>query len=258
MSKAIVVVSFGTANLDAIKKLDLIENQIRETVGNKYKVIRAFTSKVLVNILKAKEGISIPRLEEVLFNLNNDGYTEVIVQPLHVMDGGEYASIEKTVNEYYYSFHKIKIGKSILGYMGEELKDACKRLVEAIENEVPKDKNIVFVGHGSKTITSEAYYILEETFKNKGYTNVYIGTLEGERTKDVILNKLIRDDIKEVMLMSLLILPGNHAKKDIAGEERSWYSTLKNAGINVELSLKPLIEYDGIREIYINNIKKLM
>ncbi|MGL5379764.1 sirohydrochlorin cobaltochelatase [Clostridium sp.] len=258
MSKAIVVVSFGTANLEAIKKLDLIENQIRETVGNKYKVIRAFTSKVLVNILKATEGISIPRLEEVLFNLNNDGYTEVIVQPLHVMDGGEYASIEKTVNEYYYSFHKIKIGKSILGYMGEELKEACKSLVNAIMEQIPQNKNIVFVGHGSKTITSEVYYILEEAFKNEGYNNVYIGTLEGERTKESVLNRLRKDNIDDVILMSLLILPGNHAKKDIAGEERSWYSTLRDSGINVELSLKPLIEYAGVREIYINNIKKLL
>ncbi|GAB6167808.1 sirohydrochlorin cobaltochelatase [Clostridium carnis] len=258
MSKAIIMVSFGTTNLNALRELDKIEEEVRNTFNNKYLVVRAFTSKVIVNLLNSKHGISIPRIDEVLFNLVNDGFEEVYIQPIHVIEGTEYIGLEQSVNEYYYSFKKVRFLKTLLGYIGEELNEACNRLVDAMESELPKDKNIVLVGHGSKTINTESYNILEKKFRERGYSNLVIGTLEGMQKKEEVLKHIKKENIDEVLLMPLLILSGNHVQRDLGGEEKSWKKFFEENDIKVELNLKSLLEYEKVREIYINQIKNVV
>lgn len=258
MNKAIVLVSFGTSNLEAIKTFEAMEKQIEEELDNKYLVLRVFTSRVLTNILKQNYDVTVLGLEKVLFNLSNEEYDEVIVQPIHILAGKEYSWMKSVIKEYEYSFNKIKIGSTLLGDEGEGLSVACDKLVDAIKEDIPEDKNIVFIGHGSKTITTEVYSILEEKLNKGREKTVLIGTLEGERGIDYTINRLKEKGIKDTVLMSLLILPGNHAQKDIAGESNSWKDRLQQAGMNIEVDLKSLLQYEKVREIYINKIKDLI
>lgn len=256
MRKAILLVCFGTANKEAIENCIVpMEEEIRKEFNNKYLVLKAFTSKVLIKILKLKENISVSRIDEALFYLSSEGYDEVIIQPLHVMAGTEYEEIKNVMKDYEYSFKSLKIGKTLMGYEGKELETACDKIVDAISCDIPKDKNVVLVGHGSKTGTNESYYKLEERFKELGYDNLLIGTLEGKRNLEVITKELKQKEIKDVLLMPLLILTGNHARKDIESGEKSWAQKLKYEHIKVEVNMKALLEYKEIRNIYIDEIK---
>lgn len=256
MRKAILLVCFGTANKDAIENCIVpMEEEIRKEFNNKYLVLKAFTSKVLIKILKLKENISILRIDEALFYLSSEGYEEVIIQPLHVMAGSEYDNIKEVMKNYEFSFKSLTIGKTLMGDEGKELEIACDKVVDAISSDIPKDKNIVLVGHGSKTASNESYYKLEDRFKELGYDSLLIGTLEGERNLEVIIKELKEKNIKEVLLMPLLILTGNHARKDIESGEKSWAQKLIYEDIKVEVNMKALLEYEKIRNIYIEEIK---
>ncbi|GAA0085729.1 sirohydrochlorin cobaltochelatase [Clostridium sp. CTA-7] len=256
MSKAIILVSFGTANLEGVKELESFEDEIRKELKDKYHVCKAFTSSVLSNLLLNKYGKVIPRLEEVLFNLSNDRYKEVYIQPLHVIEGSEYLNIEKTIKEYNYSFSKIILGNVLISNKEDDFKESCNLIVKTMEKDLLKNENIVLVGHGSKTINTEAYETLRKVFIENVYKNIYIGTLEGEVKKEDIINELLKDNIKKIMLAPLLMLPGNHIKKDIFGESNSWKAYMEENGINITMSRKSLLEYKEIRGYYINKIKK--
>ncbi len=255
MSKAIVIVSFGTANLDGIKVIEDFENEIRDCFNGNYHVCKAFTSSSISNILLNKYGIIVPRLEEVLFNLINDRYSEVYIQPLHIIEGSEYLSILKIIEEYKYSFSKLTLGKVIMGNDENELIKGCKLVVDSMEKELNKDTNLVLIGHGSKTIDTESYNYLKKIFVERGFQNLFLGTLEGENKKDDILKELLTNNVKEVSISPILMLPGNHIVRDIFGEKDSWQSLFQENNIKVIPIKKSLLEYTMIREFYIHLIR---
>lgn len=255
MSKAIVIVSFGTANLEGLELLEDFENEIREYFNRKYKVCKAFTSSMISNILFNKHGKIVPRLEEVLFNLSNDRYKEVYIQPLHIIEGSEYLSILKTIKEYNYSFSKLTLGKVIMGNSESQLIEGCNLIVNAMEEELDKYQNLVLVGHGSKTIDTESYNYLKNIFIERGFKNVFLGTLEGENKKDDILKSIVENEIEQVEMAPILMLPGNHIRRDIFGNTNSWKTLFQDNEIKVNSIEKSLLEYDRIREFYIDLIK---
>lgn len=254
MSKAIVIVSFGTANLEGLKVLEDFEEEIRKSFNDKYYVCKAFTSSMISTILFNKYGKIVPRLEEVLFNLSNDKYREVYIQPLHIIEGSEFLSIQKTIKEYDYSFSKITLGKVILGSEEKLLHEGCKLIVDSMDEDLKKTQNIVLVGHGSKSIDTESYEELKNTFIKKGFRSVYMGTLEGEVKKDDILKELLNNNIEEVSIAPILMLPGNHIKRDILGDRNSWKNLMEENNIKVNPVEKSLLEYREVREFYINEI----
>ncbi|MGL4950103.1 MAG: sirohydrochlorin cobaltochelatase [Anaeroplasmataceae bacterium] len=259
MRKAILLVCFGTANKEAIENCIVpMEEEIRKEFNNKYLVLKAFTSKILMKTLKAKHGITVPRIDEALFFLASEGYEEVVIQPLHVMAGSEYEDIKNVMDTYSKSFRALKIGKTLLGFKEKELEIACDRFVDAISSEVPKDKNVVLVGHGSKNGSNESYYKLEERFKELGFDKLLIGTIDGDRNVDVIISELKEKEVRETIIIPILILPGNHAKKDIESGEKSWAQKLRNEGIEVEVNMKALLQYDKIRSVYVEEIRSLI
>ena len=259
MRKAILLVCFGTANKDAIENCIVpMEEKIRKEFNNKYLVLKSFTSKTLINILKIEENISVLRIDEALFYLSSEGYDEVVIQPLHVMAGPEYDDIKDIMDTYSKSFISLKIGKTLLGYKEKELGKACDRFIGAISSEVPKDKNVVLVGHGLKNGSNESYYKLEERFIELGYDKLLIGTIDGERNVDVIISELKEKGIKETLIIPILILPGNHAKKDIESGEKSWAQRFRNEGIEVDVNMKALLQYEKIRSVYVEEIRVLI
>ena len=120
------------------------------------------------------------------------------------------------------------------------------------------DKTIVFMGHGSEHINDNCYSRLEKKIRSKGY-DVYIATVEGEKTiGDVLLNLEARG-IKDLLLTPLMLVAGDHAINDMASdEEDSWKTILEEAGIQVEVVLRGLGEYKSIQDLFIKHLEELM
>ena len=255
--KALLVVSFGTSYADTREKtIDATENAIAKAYPE-YAVKRAFTSQTIIDILAERDEIEISNVTQAMENLVAEGYGDVVVQPLHVMNGEEYDSMIEEIQPYEESFASLQIGKPLLSSYEDYV-----AVAEVLAGEMPalteKDA-LVFMGHGTAHFANSAYACMDYVFKDEGYLNVYVGTVEGFPTFDTIVKNLSETDAEKVYLMPLMVVAGDHAQNDMAGDDAdSWKSMLKAKGYEVEPVLKGLGEMKGIQEIYIAHIADAM
>ena len=148
MKKAILVVSFGTTYHETRKKtIDACENKIRESFQG-YDFYRAFTSGMIINILRKRDNMEIYNPSEVLEQLYNDGYEEVIVQSLHIICGDEYNKLKDMVEEYKGKFNKLSLGRPLLTYI-DDYRETVEAIKQDLEEKMEIDEAIVFMGHGT-------------------------------------------------------------------------------------------------------------
>jgi len=262
--KAILVVSFGSTYSDTLKKnIESTENKIRSAFPE-YDVFRAFTSRIVIRKLAARDGIQVDTEKQALERLQAAGYHEVYVQPLHVVAGEEYDKVKKIVVAYAHAknkvFERIAIGRPLIYYMGQEEKpDDYLIVIEAIQSQFPKieaNQAIVFMGHGGVHPANAAYAALQMKLEQAGFHHVYIYTVEGFPSLDNVLEKLQRRQVQKAVLMPFMLVAGDHANHDMAGDEPdSAKSQLLAAGLEVETHLCGLGENEAIQEIYVQHVR---
>lgn len=258
MSKAIVLVAFGSANLEGIKKsIGLLEKDLEKCFGEDYTIFKAFTSNKVIDLLKERYDYVVPHLSKVLFNLVNKGYEEVIIQPLHIMSGRDKNQIEETVNEYKYSMKKLVISKSLFTEEEENLNKESYEVGRIISENIGNN-DILLVGHGSKRSSNKLYDVIEEAVRNITDKRVYMATLEGEKTIDTVIEKLVRDKVNNLIVKPLFIIPGKHVVSDISIGEGSWIEMLRERNINITINEDSLLQYEKIRKLYIRNINEVI
>lgn len=251
--KGILVVSFGTSYADTRKvTIEACEKKIDESFPE-YEVRRAFTSNIIIKKLKERDNIEIDNPEEALSKMKEEGFNEVIVQPLHIMPGIEYEEVLDAVNKFEDSFEKITVGRPIL-YGIEDYKVA----VEALKHQLPKlnkDQAVVVMGHGTSHPANACYSCLQSVIDDEGL-NVFVGTVEGYPEIENVIAKLKKNKIKEVTLMPYMVVAGDHASNDMAGdEEDSWKNILKKEGFVVNVYLHGLGENVGYQDIYVQRVQ---
>ncbi len=254
-NKAILVVSFGTTYLDTLKKnIENLENKIAEKHTD-YKVFRAFTSKIVMKKL-AEKGIFIPDVTEALEKIQKEGFNEVIVFPTHIMSGFEYDKICRLAKPFEEKFQSFKIGNELLCTM-----DDIDYFAENMISEYPLscDEAMIFVGHGTEHHANILYSAINYMFFHKGHSEYMISTVEGFPDFQETFADLAKQNKKKVKIAPLLLVAGDHATNDIAGdEEDSLKMQLKSKGYEVEPYIKGLGEYEFIIDLYLNHLEKVM
>lgn len=253
--KAILVVSFGSSHLDTLEKnIDKIEQQVADTFPE-YRVYRAFTSQMILRKLKKTENLHFNTVKEAMEQMASDGIENVIVQPTHIINGIENDRMMCDVMDYTDRFRKIRVGKPLLTSV-----DDYKKAIHAVMSEADLEDGeiLVFMGHGTDHHANSAYPTLEYTFHALGYNQVLVGTVEGFPDLKNVMTKLEISGGKKVVLMPFMLVAGDHAKNDMAGEEDSWKTELEEAGYEVKAVIKGLGEMRGIRSIYIEHIEAVM
>lgn len=255
MKSAILVVSFGTTYEDTRKlTIEAVENKIKNEYKD-YEVRRAFTSKFVIKMLKNRDGIAVDTPEEALTKLYTEGYEAVFIQPLHLLPGREYNNLLCAVKEFEEKnlFEKIKVGEPAL-YKHEDY----ELLIEVIKDIVKGKNAVVFMGHGSYSYSNTCYAELQNLLWDKGYKDVFIGTMEGEPSIDNVIKRIKENEIKEVTLVPFMLMAGGHARNDMCGEqETSWKSILERQGIKVEVYFHGLGEMPKFQEIYLKHLKEI-
>lgn len=255
MKNGILIVSFGTSHMDALEKnIEKIEEQAKITFPD-YKVYRAFTSRMILAKLKKTKQLSIHTVKEALSMMESQGIDNVIVQPTHIINGMEYDRMISDVMEYTDKFRRIRVGKPLLTSV-----DDYKKAIHAVMAEVMigEDEALVLMGHGTDHHANSAYPTLEYTFHSMGYNQVLVGTVEGFPDLKNVMTKLLISGYKKVVLMPFMVVAGDHAKNDMAGEEDSWKTELEEAGYEVKTIVKGLGEMKGIRNLYMEHIEAVM
>ena len=254
-TKAILIVSFGTSHPDTLEKnITAIENTAKETFPD-FRIYRAFTSQMVLNKLKKKNNLEFDNVKAALERMAADGIETVVAQPTHIINGIENDRMMSDLMEYTDKFTRIRVGKPLLSSVED-----YKKSIHAIMAEVDLEDNevLVLMGHGTDHHANSAYPTLEYTFHALGYNQVLVGTVEGFPDLRNVMTRLEIADAKKVRLMPFMIVAGDHAKNDMAGEDDSWKSELEDAGYQVFAELRGLGEITGIRNIYMEHIQEII
>ena len=260
MKKAILVVSFGTSYLDTLEKtIEKAEKQIRDNFSE-YDIYRAFTSHKIIKKLKEKYEIFIETPEEMLEKLYENGYEEIIMQPLHMIPGEEFIYINKIAEIFKEKFEVLKVGRPIFYYQGiEELPQDYSLFIEATKELYEENNAVVLMGHGTAHPANSVYGCLQAVFEDEGYENVFVTTVEGYPNFENVIKRLRRRNISEVTIAPLMVVAGDHARNDMASDEdESLKSMLEAEGIKVNVHMKGLGESEKFNQLYINRIDDLI
>lgn len=268
-NKGLLVVSFGTTHKDTCEEtIGAIEEHLAKAMPAR-SLYRAWTSRFIIKKLRERDGIKIDTVEEALERISAEGIEDVLVVPTHMLAGAEYDKVEAAVKSLSEADHPERIATSrpLLDGDGD-----LKRLAEVIAGELLSADDprtaLVLMGHGSadKPEVNEIYVRLEKEFHKAGHTNVFVGTVEGEPCIDTVIDKVRSiDPLERVLLAPLMIVAGDHAVRDMAGEDPdSWknqitaaYSTAtadaEYASIEVIPILRGLGSYAGVRDMFVEH-----
>lgn len=254
--KAILAVSFGTSHNDTRKiTIDAIKKDMQDAFPA-YSLYRAWTSKMIIKKVNSRDGVHIYTVKEAMEQMLQDGITDVLIQPTHVINGIENDLMKEDALAFQEQFHSISFGDPLLTSEQDNL-----AVIDAITSEfkdLTKDEVLVLMGHGTTHYANAIYAALDYTFKDKGYQNIFLGTVEAYPTMESLLKMVHAYQPKKVVLAPFMIVAGDHAKNDMASNEPdSWYSQFKAEGYNVEPILKGLGEYPGIRKLFIEHLKAI-
>lgn len=247
--KAILVVSFGTSyNENREQTIVPTEKAIAASFPDR-ELRRSWTSTMIIAKLKKRDNEHIDYIDEALERLVSDGFDDVIVQPTHIMNGEEYDNVEACVREFKSKIPSLKIGKPLL-----TTEEDYDKVVECIRKDIVPLGNgnaMVLMGHGTPHYANSAYSQLQLKLRFAGLRNIYITTVEGFPTFDNTISMLKEDGVKKVTLMPFMIVAGDHANNDMAGDEDdSLKSILAAEGIAADCVIKGLGSLGSFREMF--------
>lgn len=252
---AILLISFGTTYDETREKtINNIEKAISEKYPS-YALVQAYTSSMIIRSL-SKRGMKIFNVKEALQKLVDDGIENLHIQSTHIICGDEYEKMLRMVSEYEDKFKTITVGKPLFADHSD---------VETFTNIISKafpleeDEALVLMGHGTEHEINKVYEEIKAEFDKKGFQNILVGTVEAKPDIEDIIEALKEMKPKKVKLTPLMLVAGDHATNDMAGDEDdSWKTIIANEGIEVEVILKGLGEYEEIRTIYMNHLEESM
>ena len=285
---AILIVSFGTTypktrekNISAIRRL----------VGNVYPdwtVTEAFSSKIVRAAMKKNEGIEAWSPQEALAHLKEQGYAHVAVLPTHIIDGIENHNLKLAVEEHRTDFVQIEVADALLG-KPQDYVDVANALWISLKDEVG-DAPLVLMGHGTEHMADSSYAIMENALRACASHPIYIATVEGRITIEDVIRRMKEElnqvdekqyesvgtdgkpesdcrnetdqgadrKYKRVVVTPFMLVAGDHANHDMAGESASFYSKLKEAGYEPECIIRGIGEYPAVRDVYLAHLRDVM
>ncbi|WP_288580524.1 sirohydrochlorin cobaltochelatase [uncultured Veillonella sp.] len=253
---AMVVMSFGTTYKDTrVKTIDATVDAIKAAHPNT-KVITAFTSHIIRDRIQQKEGITYPTPEEALAELKKDGYTRVALASLDVIPGMEYNYDAAVYNLYKNDFKKMTLGTSLMYWMGQENQtDQVIETLKAVQSQFPKlgkEDALLIMAHGTPDPSNAYYSVIQDRIHTLGMKNVFVYTVEGTPNLEQVIPQLKLHGIKHVTLMPFMMVAGDHANNDMAGNEPdSHKSILEKEGFKVDTYIHGLGENPNIRNLFV-------
>ncbi|MGL1861830.1 MAG: sirohydrochlorin cobaltochelatase [Pseudodesulfovibrio sp.] len=286
--QAIVLAAFGTSYPQALDSILNIKTRIEKANPNT-PVKLAFTSDIIRkkwhkrqnNTAWLKSNPTVP--EEILFiknplatiaDLQNAGYKDITVQSLHVFAGEEFDDLKntmiglrsiRTIKAKSMPFKKLRLGRPALGMPGdvypytEDIKTAAKVLTADVEHAKKTGAALVYMGHGNDYYSTSAYAEMQREMQRMYDYPVFISCVEGFPDFDDLLIGLKASGTKKVLLKPFMVVAGDHASNDMAGDEDdSWKVMLTKAGYSVTTELRGLGSVDVWADIYIRHLKDAM
>ena len=269
----ILVVSFGTSFNDSrAEDIKGIEDALAKAYPD-WAVRRAFTAQIIINHVQARDDEAIDNMDQALQRAVDNGVKNLVVQPTHLMHGAEYDEMVEAIDQYKDKFESVAIAEPMLGEVGEDatvINDDKKAVAEALVDAAVKEAGFdsvdasaedgtafVFMGHGTSHTAKVSYSQMQTQMEQLGYDNVFIGTVEGEpedTSCEAVIEKLKEAGYKKVILRPLMVVAGDHANNDMAGDDDdSWKSQFEASGAfdSIDTQIAGLGEIQAIQQLYV-------
>lgn len=257
MKKAILVVSFGTSFPETREKnIEHIETVLHAAFSDRI-FYHAYTSGMILKKLRERDGIVIPTVVEAMQQICADGITDLLVQPTHIINGIENDQMKQIILSFRDRLPHLHFGSPLLTTTQDQF-----AVIDALCRELPaltSQDALVFMGHGTTHYANSIYAALDYAFKSRGWSQIHVGTVEAYPDLDEIIAKLSGTGINHVYLTPFMLVAGDHAYNDLAGdEEDSWKSILEARGYRVTCILKGLGEYESICRLYVAHARQAL
>ncbi len=276
----ILVVSFGTSFNDSrVADIKGIEDALQAAYPD-WSVRRAFTAQIIINHVQSRDGEFIDNMDQALERAVANNVKNLVIQPTHLMHGAEYDELMEAVEAYQDRFETVKVAEPLLGEVGSDatvINDDKKAVAEALTGEAVKAAGydsldaakeygvaFVFMGHGTSHNAKVSYSQMQTQMENLGYDNVFIGTVEGEPEEtscEAVMEAVSQAGYTKVILRPLMVVAGDHANNDMAGEdEDSWFSMFTASGDfkSVDVQIAGLGQIEAIQKIYVAHTADVM
>ena len=273
----LLVVSFGTSFNDSrAEDVKGIEDALAAAYPD-WSVRRAFTAQIIINHVQARDSEAIDNMQQALDRAVANGAKNLVVQPTHLMHGAEYDEMTEAIDGYKDKFESVAIAEPMLGEVGDDatvINDDKKAVAQAITDEACKVAGFddmkaaadagtafVFMGHGTSHTANVTYDQMQTQMNDLGFTNSFIGTVEGEPEDtacDKVIEKVKEAGFKNVILRPLMVVAGDHANNDMAGDdEDSWKSQFVASGDfdNVDCQIEGLGRIAAVEDLYVAHTK---
>lgn len=253
---AILILSFGTTYQDSrAKNIDATAKAIADSHPG-VKVVTAFTSHIVRQHIKENEGkCDYPTPEDAIAQLKREGYTRVELVPLAVIPGIEYKYDVALFHEYKTQFKKMTLATPLMYWQGqEEQPDDVTAVMEAMNFPAyKKGTAIMLMAHGTPDPSNAYYSVIQNKLRDMKRNDIHIYTVEGWPALEEVAGKLKMHKVEKIILMPMMMVAGDHASNDMAGDEPdSHKNILKSKGFKVETYLHGLGENKNIRDIYVS------
>ena len=273
----LLVVSFGTSFNDSrAQDIKGIEDKLQEAYPD-WSVRRAFTAQIIINHVEARDDEVIDNMDQALDRAVANGVKNLVVQPTHLMHGAEYDEMTEAIDGYKDKFESVAIAEPMLGEVGDDatvINDDKKAVAQAITDEACKIAGydsmeaaaedgtaFVFMGHGTSHTANVTYDQMQTQMDDLGFTNAFIGTVEGEPEDtecQAVIAKVKDAGFKKVVLRPLMVVAGDHANNDMAGDdEDSWKSQFEASGAfdSIDCQIEGLGRIEAVEDLYVEHTK---
>jgi sirohydrochlorin cobaltochelatase len=273
----LLVVSFGTSFNDSrVKDIKGIEDALQAAYPD-WSVRRAFTAQIIINHVQARDGEKIDNMQQAMDRAVENGVKNLVVQPTHLMHGAEYDEMMEMIDTYRDKFESVAVAEPLLGEVGsdatiinQDKEDVAKAVTAAAVKEAGYDSldaaaadkvAFVFMGHGTSHTAKVSYSQMQTTMQTLGYDNVFIGTVEGkpeETACENVIEAVKAAGYTKVILRPLMVVAGDHANNDMAGEDAdSWLSQFKASGAfdSIDCQIAGLGGIEDVQKLYVAHTK---
>ena len=216
-------------------------------------------------------------MQQALDRAVANGVKNLVVQPTHLMHGAEYDEMTEAIDGYKDKFESVAIAEPMLGEVGDDatvINDDKKAVAQAITDEACKIAGydsmeaaaedgtaFVFMGHGTSHTANVTYDQMQTQMDDLGFTNAFIGTVEGEPEDtecQAVIAKVKDAGFKKVVLRPLMVVAGDHANNDMAGDDDdSWKSQFNASGAfdSVDCQIAGLGRIEAVEDLYVEHTK---
>ena len=256
--KELLVVSFGTSFNDSRRlTIGAIEKALQDAYPD-WSVRRAFTSQIIIDHVAKRDGEIIDNVHDALERAVKNGVKILAVQPTHLMSGFEYNDLKNELAEYADAFEQIVLGDALLT-IDRDYDMLAEAVVEATAAYDDGETAVCFMGHGTEAASNSVYAKMQTVLSEAGCEHYYIGTVEAEPSVEDVLESVKAGSYKRVVLRPLMIVAGDHANNDMAGDEAdSWKSVFEAAGYEVSCVVEGLGQLPAIRQLIVEHAGEAM